>query len=159
MAMCAEWLPRAVAHGDDVEVRGRMMMASMFAGLAFSNASLGLVHAMAHSLGGRMDAVHGECNALLLEHVVRFNYAQAQDRYDRVFERLRPLMKDSSMDLSGLIHEFRVRLGMDETLSDIGVKASDIPQLAQNASKDPCLATNPRMASMREIEDVYERAL
>lgn len=159
IAMCGEWLPRAVAHGDDVEVRGKMMMASMFAGLAFSNASLGLVHAMAHSLGGRMDAVHGECNALLLEHVVRFNYQPAKERYDRIFEKLRPWVRSDNNDLSGLIHDFRSHLGMDETLSDIGVKASDIPQLAQNAAKDPCMATNPRPASVQEIGDIYERAL
>lgn len=159
ISMCAEWLPRAVAKGEDVEVRGKMMMASMFAGLAFSNASLGLVHAMAHSLGGRMDAAHGECNALLLEHVVRFNYETAKERYDQVFEKMRPALGADSKDLSGLIHDLRAHLGMGETLSEIGVKALDIPQLALNASKDPCLATNPRIASLREIEDVYERAL
>lgn len=64
--------------------RGNLMLASLHAGLAFSNASLGLVHAMAHSLGGLMDLPHGECNALLLEHVVNFNYSSDPARYLKI---------------------------------------------------------------------------
>jgi len=60
---------------DDLNCRSNMMMASLMAGLAFSNASLGLVHAMAHSLGGALGLPHGECNAILLEHVVRYNFS------------------------------------------------------------------------------------
>jgi alcohol dehydrogenase class IV len=66
---------------DDLDVRCRMMLGSMDAGLAFSNASLGAVHAMAHSLGGFLDLPHGECNALLLEHVIDFNFDAAIERY------------------------------------------------------------------------------
>jgi alcohol dehydrogenase class IV len=58
-----------------------MMLGSMYAGLAFSNAILGAVHAMAHSLGGLMDLPHGQCNALLLDHVIAYNFDAAPDRY------------------------------------------------------------------------------
>ncbi len=67
-------LPQVLAAPTDLELRGKMTLASLQAGLAFSNASLGAVHAMAHSLGGLLDLPHGECNALLLDHVVNFNY-------------------------------------------------------------------------------------
>jgi len=65
-----------------------MMLGSLLAGLAFSNASLGLVHAMAHSLGGLLDIMHGDCNAILLEHVVRFNFAAAAEQYRGVAEAM-----------------------------------------------------------------------
>ena len=57
------------------------MMGSLLAGIAFSNASLGLVHGMAHSLGGALDLAHGDCNSILLEHVVKFNYDAAEEKY------------------------------------------------------------------------------
>ena len=65
-----------------------LFLASLHAGLAFSNASLGAVHAMAHSLGGYLDLPHGESNALLLEHVVRFNFPEAEERYRRIGQAL-----------------------------------------------------------------------
>ena len=70
------------------DLRGAVMQGSLQAGLAFSNASLGAVHAMAHSLGGWLDLPHGECNALLLEHVVAFNFPKATERYLQIGEAL-----------------------------------------------------------------------
>ena len=76
-----ENLEGAVANPADEARREAVMMGSLQAGLAFSNASLGAVHAMAHSLGGWLDLPHGECNALLLEHVIAYNYPQAAERF------------------------------------------------------------------------------
>ena len=70
-----------------------MMLASMQAGLAFYNAIRGAVHAMSHSLGGFLDLPHGLCNALLLEHVVAYNFPSAEDRFRRVAE---------AMDIGGI---------------------------------------------------------
>ena len=159
ISMVTEWLPKAIRQGDDTAVRGNMMLASMYAGLAFSNASLGLVHAMAHSLGGQLDAVHGECNAVLLEHVVRFNYPQARDRYDQAKALMQAASPLSGEDLADVIRSFTEAVGMIERLSDLGVKRSDIPALAKNTIDDPCMATNPRKASLADIEKVFESAL
>ena len=74
-------LTHAVTRLDDLELRDSMMRASLEAGLAFSNASLGAVHAMAHSLGGMMDLPHGECNAMLLSPVIAYNFTSAPARY------------------------------------------------------------------------------
>ena len=81
-------LPACIRDPSDLDARGRMMLASLEAGLAFSNASLGAVHAMAHSLGGALDLPHGECNSILLSHVVAFNFSTASERYDRIGEAM-----------------------------------------------------------------------
>ena len=78
------YLPEAVSHPKKIEWRYQTMLGSLFAGLAFSNASLGAVHALAHSLGGLSDLPHGECNALLLEHVMAFNYDSCPARYETI---------------------------------------------------------------------------
>ena len=81
-----QYLPLVVEKLDDIDLREQMMLASLEAGLAFSNASLGAVHALAHSLGGLLDLPHGECNTLLLDVVMRYNYEAAAERYDRIGE-------------------------------------------------------------------------
>ena len=141
--------------------RDSMMMASLMAGLAFSNASLGLIHAMAHSLGGAKDLPHGECNALLLEKVVRFNFAAASRKYTHLAGAmgLKSTGRDASETAAALadrISSLRRSLGINQRLKEMGVASTDIPQLAEYASKDPCLATNPREASPEEIASVYE---
>ncbi len=73
---------------DNINLRGKMMLSSLNAGLAFSNASLGLIHAMAHSLGGFLDLPHGECNALLLDHVVEFNFEAEIQKYRQIGKAL-----------------------------------------------------------------------
>jgi alcohol dehydrogenase class IV len=157
-------LPRVMGSPDDKEVRENIMLASMEAGLAFSNAVLGAVHAMAHSLGGFLDLPHGECNSLLLEHVVNFNHKASPERFAVVAKTLgmdirgkRP--KDITKDLFDYIRRLRYSLGISKNLGQAGVKACDIPDLARNAVNDACLLTNPRKAGQRDIEFIYEEAL
>jgi alcohol dehydrogenase len=142
--------------------RGNMMMASLMAGLAFSNASLGLVHAMAHSLGGALGLAHGECNAILLEKAVRHNYTAASKKYDRLAEEMGlPIdqfaLSDRPAALSEHIAKLRTALGITQRLADMGVSLSDLPRLAQFAFDDPCLATNPRLTTPQDIEDIYQQ--
>lgn len=157
-------LVSAVENPDDLHYRDQMMLGSLFAGLAFSNASLGLVHAMAHSLGGLKGAPHGMCNAQLLEIVVDFNYSSVPERYDRVALAMGLDLADLGAEqrkgalLAG-IARLRQSAGIIGTLTDDGVTQDDIPELAAHAFKDPCLATNPRAATQQEIEKLYERAL
>ncbi|MFO7683811.1 MAG: iron-containing alcohol dehydrogenase, partial [Chloroflexota bacterium] len=158
------YLQDCITEPGDVEARGQLMLASLEAGLAFSNASLGAVHAMAHSLGGLLDLPHGQCNAVLLQHVVAFNYGASPERFARVGQAL-------GLDLRGMtmarqktavisdINSLRQRVGVYHTLSQMGVSRSDIPQLAQNALHDACMVTNPRRPNQRDIEVVYEEAL
>jgi alcohol dehydrogenase len=142
--------------------RNNMMMASLMAGLSFSNASLGLVHAMAHSLGGALDLAHGECNAMILEEVVRYNYTAASEKYNQLakvmgvdIDKYEPSEKASA--LAERVMSLRKQLGITQRLIDMGVSLSDIPRLADNAFKDPCLATNPRNANPEDIEKIYKQ--
>ena len=153
-----------MAKPEDVDLRGRIMLGSLEAGLAFSNASLGATHAMAHSLGGRLDLPHGECNALLLEHVIAFNHAAAPERFARAAEALG--VDARGMNLAAQraailaeVNRLRRAVGVDRTLGAVGVHRTDIPELARNAIVDPCMITNPRRPNQRDIEVVYEEAL
>lgn len=157
-------LEKTLASPDDLELRGKIMLASLQAGLAFSNASLGAVHAMAHSLGGYLDLPHGECNAILLNHVMAFNFPQATERYKEIGKALAlPVEQMGSHQIkTAVLHEV-VRLknsaGIITTLKQRGATTTDIPQLARKAMKDPCMITNPRMPVLRDIEVIYEEAL
>jgi alcohol dehydrogenase class IV len=154
----------SIQKPDDVNLRGKVMLGSLKAGLAFSNASLGAVHAMAHSLGGYLDLPHGECNAMLLRFVMDYNFEATPERYIQIGDAM-------SLDLRGqtqtqkkasILAEVR-RLsdaaGIGATLEQRGVKRTDIPPLAQKALKDPCIVTNPRRPNQRDIEVIYEEAL
>ncbi len=157
-------LPRVLADGSDLEARGKMLLACAQAGLAFSNASLGAVHAMAHSLGGFLDLPHGECNALLLPHVVAFNFESASERYVSAAKALDIPVDGRSQAAArkelvvGLI-DFARAMGVSAKLSDRGVRSDDIPGLSENSLKDPCLVTNPRRAGLRDVETIFEETL
>ena len=156
-------LPQVVERLDDINLREQVMLASLEAGLAFSNASLGAVHAMAHSLGGLLDLPHGECNALLFDHVVAFNYSAASRRYDRIGELFGVQASEDSEEarrqgLLRAIRTFKERLGLQSGLGMRGVRREDIGLLARKALVDPCLVTNPRRVQLRDLEAIYEEA-
>ncbi len=152
----------ACTDPTDMVCRDNMMMASLMAGMAFSNASLGLVHAMAHSLGGEKNLAHGECNAVLLEPVVRFNFPAAADKYASLAMAMGIATDGLTSDavetaLVNRLVALRGQVGITQRLKDMGVRLEDILPLAQNASMDACLATNPRAASVTEIAAIYEK--
>ena len=137
-----------------------MSLASLQAGLAFSNASLGAVHALAHPLGGFLDLPHGECNALLLEHVVRFNFPAAAERYRRIAAELGIDARGMSdgecaLRLAGELAALRARVGIAGGLAERGVRAADLPELAAHAVKDACIFTNPRRVSPGDAQAIY----
>jgi alcohol dehydrogenase class IV len=155
-------LMQAVESPVDLEARSQMMLASLYAGLAFSNASLGAAHAMAHSLGGFLDLPHGECNAILLSRVVSFNFAAASQRYVRIAEAMgipcaHPDMDDRRRALvSGLV-ALRKKVGLTRDLDDLGVEPEDVTELARQASCDPCMLTNPLYPDIEHIQQLYSR--
>ena len=157
-------LPQIVDHPQDGVLRENIMLASMEAGLAFSNAVLGAVHAMAHSLGGFLDLPHGECNSLLLEHVINFNYTAVPERFAVIAQNLgldtRGLnQKEIRTALFDQIRSLRYQLGISKTLGRVHVKQQDISDLSEKALNDACLLTNPRKTNKRDIETIYEEAL
>jgi alcohol dehydrogenase class IV len=149
--------------GGKGEEADNMMLGSLLAGLAFSNASLGIVHAMAHALGGFLDLRHGECNAILLEHAVNYNYESAHEKYNGLASAMgieTKGMTDSQIKkaLTESIAELRYDSGIRHGFSALGLKKEEIPLLADYALADACIVTNPREALKSEIEELYAAA-
>lgn len=156
-------LSRAIAYPQAMEFRNAMMMGSLMAGLAFSNASLGAVHAMAHALGGLMDLPHGQCNAILLRHVVAFNFSTAMDKYLRLGAALGLSLEDlpeedAKARLLETLASVAEEAGAPQSLQGIGVPRVELRDLAIKAVADPCLATNPQPATVEDLERIYATA-
>ncbi|WPC75729.1 L-threonine dehydrogenase [Vibrio porteresiae] len=156
-------LREAVKNGQNLEAREAMAYAQFMAGMAFNNASLGYVHAMAHQLGGFYNLPHGVCNAVLLPHVQRYNATVAADR-------LRDVAKAMGVDVENLSAEqgaaaaidaivsLSKEIGIPAGLTELGAKEEDIPTLATNALKDACAITNPRQGTHAEVCEIFKSA-
>ncbi|MQF38983.1 L-threonine dehydrogenase [Vibrio parahaemolyticus] len=151
-------LRTAVKNGENLEAREQMAYAQFMAGMAFNNASLGYVHAMAHQLGGFYDLPHGVCNAILLPHVQRYN-AQVCP------ERLRDVAKAMGVDVEGMSAEQGAAAAIDAIVAlakDVGIPAGIKElgaKLEDNALKDACGFTNPKQATHEEISAIFEAAM
>lgn len=156
---------RACAESPlDLELRTHIMLASLQAGLAFSNASLGSVHAMAHSLGGFKDLAHGECNALLLPHVMDYNFSVSPERFRRIGQAMGCELKglgdrECRSRLVNHVLDLRRDCGIEEGLSARGIHTSDLSRLATKAILDPCNATNPRPPSRADLQALFAEAM
>lgn len=164
VSMIAANLRQAVADGQDVAAREAMAYAQFLAGMAFNNASLGYVHAMAHQLGGFYNLPHGVCNAVLLPHVEAFNAAVVPGRLADVAAAMGVAVAgaaaaDNAARCLAAIRELSAAIGIPAGLRELGVKPEDIPTLAANALKDACGLTNPRPADQAEIEGIFAAAL
>jgi len=156
-------LRAAVANGGDMTARDNMAYAEYLAGMAFNNASLGHVHAMAHQLGGFYDLPHGVCNAILLPHVERFNMIAKMDRFVDIaramgekVEGLSP--RDAAEKALDAIKALSKDIGIPSGLSALGVKEKDLRTMAENAQKDACGLTNPRCPSLEDVINIYKAA-
>lgn len=163
--MIGHYLPKAVANGDYMKARDKMAYAQYLAGIAFNNASLGYVHAMAHQLGGYYDLPHGVCNALLLPYVEKFNIIGNYDRFVEIGEvmgiyshSIHPIYEDKAMECIAGLKRFSDFLGIPKNLKILGVKPKDFEIMAENAMKDACALTNPRKATKQQIMDLYQQA-
>ncbi len=164
------YLRRAVANGRDKEAREGMCYAQYLAGMAFNNASLGHVHAMAHQLGGFYDLPHGECNAILLPHVCEYNRISSRRRFGRIAQLLGELTQGISSDEASrkaitAINILSKDVGIPDGLIALGkkygkeVRESDIPTMTANAQKDACGLTNPRTMTDAAVAGIYKAAL
>jgi len=157
-------LRRAVADRGDMEANTNMAMASMIAGLAFSNAILGATHAMTHQVDGLIDQHHGETNAAILPHVMVFNLPACPEKFRRIAQAMGEPLGGLSGEAAARRSIAAVRsliedIGLAKGLAQIGLPAEGIPLLSRNAVKDACLVTNPRSATVAEIEAIFRQAL
>lgn len=167
MKLISKNLKNAYDNGSDKEARENMAYAQFLAGMAFNNASLGYVHAIAHQLGGFYDLPHGECNAVLLPHVQEFNSKVSA-------ARLKECAYHLGADVSNLsesegakacieaIKKLSSSVSIPAGLRDLGgggvVKEEDFDILAENALKDACGFTNPIQATKEEIIGILKAA-
>jgi alcohol dehydrogenase len=162
--LISKYLRRAVANGSDFEARDQMAYAQFMAGMAFNNASLGYVHAMAHQLGGFYNLPHGVCNAVLLPHVSRFNLIGNLERFGDIAEALGENIRglsarDAAEKALTAIATLSKDVNIPTGLTELGVKEEDLKLMAENAMKDACSLTNPRLAKLEDVIQIYKNAL
>ena len=161
-----EYLPRAIADGNDIEARNMMAYAEYVAGMAFSNAGLGMVHAMAHSLGGMYNLPHGICNAVLLPYIMRFNGSAKETGRD--FKKIAialSLPNAEQMTESEAVKKsidyiiyLSKKVGITQNLMELKTNPQDFESLGALACKDACMQDNPIMPSIEEVVKVYQEA-
>ncbi|HBO72566.1 MAG TPA: L-threonine dehydrogenase, partial [Acinetobacter sp.] len=164
ITMISQWLRPAVANGENIEARDAMSYAQYLAGMAFNNASLGYVHAMAHQLGGFYNLPHGVCNAVLLPHVCEFNLIACQDRYAKIAELMGVNVEgftetEAAFAAIDAIRELSSSIGIPSGLTELGVKTEDLAIMSENAQKDACMLTNPRKATHAQVVEIFKAAL
>ena len=151
--LVSENLVDSIKNPQDVELRTRIMQGSLQAGLAFSNAILGAAHAMAHSLGGERDAPHGECNAILLDHVIEFNLPASPERFERIAQAMGVDLRgmDSITRRRALLEKVRAikrAAGVDKVLSEIGIARGDVPVLSRKSPQRPVPGHQPAQGEL-----------
>jgi len=143
-----KFLPIAVADGKNIEARGQMLIASMNAGLAFTNTMVGIVHAVAHSIGGVCGVPHGLANSLILPFGMEFNIDHCTDKYAMVAHAMGVSHSgdDKKDALAGIakVRELVAKVGLPTKLSEVGVKIEQLEEIAMTTMGDGSLFTNPR---------------
>jgi alcohol dehydrogenase len=157
-----EFLPRAVENGKDMMARGRMLLAANMAGSAFSNAQVGLVHALAHSVGAVFGVHHGLANSILLPACLRYNGDACGDVCLNILLALGVDTEGIQADRAGMIIadkiiEFTKELGLPQRLRDVGVPEAGLKECSELALSDGAIVYNPKFISdSAEVLRVYQ---
>lgn len=160
--LVAASLKRAVQDGNNVEARTNMCWAEYMAGLAFSNSGLGLVHAMAHQLGGFYNMPHGVANAILLPYVMDYNSSKCKDRFAAIASALGINISNMTCDQASraairFILSLSAAIGIP-SLKSLGFQLKDIMTLSINTTHDAAFPDNPKEAFITDIQDIFLRA-
>ena len=174
-------LPRATVNGADLEARSGTLAASMMAGVAFSNAGVGIVHALAHSVGARYGTHHGLTNAIFLQYGMEFNLDSVAEKFGRAYAYLSQTLPASDLSKKQTIQQAAIdldvsrsakmlieavrslisSLGLPRCLKDAGIgtiSKQDLQELAETAVNDPAILFNPKPASIDELIEIIKRA-
>lgn len=164
LRLLASNLHRAVRSGDDIEARENMLLGACLAGMAFTNAPVAGVHALAYPIGARFHVPHGLSNALMLGPVMRFNLEQAHSMYAELGQIIQPSLSGSTLDqatqLADYLGSLAIALGLPGRLTDVGITENDINQLAADAMLQTRLLMNsPREITLQDAAALYAEAL
>jgi alcohol dehydrogenase len=159
-----EFLPRAVKEGKDMAARGQMLIAANMAGSAFSNAQVGLVHALAHTVGAKFKVHHGLANSILLPPCIEYNADACGDVYLNVLSALGVKIEGVSPDgagsmLADRIADFTRGLGLPQKLREVGVSEDGLHECSEIALSDGAIVYNPKfICDSAEVLKVYRQA-
>ena len=174
-----EYLPRAYKDGNDFEAREKMHNASAIAGMAFTNAFLGINHSMAHKMGGEYNLPHGRANAVLLPHVIKYNSEKptkfttfpkyekfiANQKYAKLAKYLGLSAATTEEGVESLINAVKKlmqELNIPSSIQLCGVDEKEffekLPKLADRAFEDQCTTANPRYPLVTELMEIYKKA-
>jgi acetaldehyde dehydrogenase/alcohol dehydrogenase len=174
-----EYLPRSFADENDKEAREKMHNASCIAGMAFTNAFLGINHSLAHKLGGEYHIAHGRANAILLPYVIEYNaqkpekfpifpkYVEfvADERYAKIADRLElggATRDEKIRNLINAIRNLTTSLGVPSNLRDCGIDENEflskLNTLSERAFEDQCTTSNPRYPLVEDLATIYKNA-
>ena len=162
--MIAENLPIAVEEPTNPVGREGMALAQYIAAQAFSNVGLGLVHGMAHPMGSLHDIPHGVANALLLPTIMEFNMPKCIEKFGVIAKTMGVntdgmTAEQAAQAAVDAVKALSIRVGIPQTLTELGIKESDIPALAAQAIADVCTPGNPRDVTEAEIVELYKKVL
>lgn len=147
-----------IADGSDVAARSAMLEGSMLAGMAFANAPVGAVHALAYPIGGHFHVPHGLSNALVLAPVMAFNLPAADALYGELAAAILP-GKSRGADLVDAMTRLVAEMPMEQRLRDVGIAESDLDLLATDAMKvQRLLVNNPREVALTDALALYRAA-
>lgn len=163
MELIGRNIRRFVANRKDEEAACAMMAGCNFAGIAFAWAKLGNVHAMSHPVSAYFHVAHGVANSILLPTILRYNALADKGRYEVIYNYIR--------ESSGIAERFEPEmlveeviklnadLGIPKSLSEVGVKEETIPAMAKDAMKSGNILANPRQTTVKDVEELYRKAL
>lgn len=174
-------LPRATKHGDDIEARSATLVGSMMAGVSFTNAGVGIVHALAHSFGAKFGTHHGITNAVFLPHGMRFNLEEVEDKFRSAYMYLSTSLRkedkpasdwfptptsksefdNAASALITAVEQLIGECGLPSKLSEIGVPPlsdADVEELADMSQNDPAIMFNARPASNEDLAAIIRGA-
>jgi alcohol dehydrogenase class IV len=162
MKLVANNLRLAVGDGSNLEARHKMAEASYMAGMSFSNAGLGLCHAIAHQIGAAYHVAHGAANGLVLPEVMRFNMLVRTEQsgeiaraFNQKIENLDP--KDAALKGITAVRELIEEVGLPTRLREVGANESDFEALAKQALVDPTIITNPRSVRLEDVVQILKQ--
>jgi len=164
IGLISDNLRAAVAHGKNLAARYNMLLGSLMAGLAFSYTGVGLVHAMAHPLGGHFNVPHGIANAILLPKIMEYNLIGCNEETATIArlmgEKVDGLSKwEAARRGVEAVRRLALDVGIPASLKAVGVTADKIPAMAQDALKSGNIPINPRQTNQQEIERLYRELL
>jgi alcohol dehydrogenase class IV len=166
--LIGEYLPRAYKDGGDIEARTYMLIAANMGGVAFANAFVGIVHAMAHSVGGKYGIPHGVANSILLPYGMEFNLRYVEEgvpaKYKMVADALSldvANLDDVGGAMKGIdfVREFTQGLDLPQNLSEVGLPADGLDAVTEDAMIDGSMFNNPGEPEYEEVLDLYKKAL